>query len=294
MRTPTRVLAAPQLDPRKIGVAIALHLGALLAPWTFSWEGLIALLTLNLLIGLLGISLGNHRLLAHRSYHVGKPLRYFFAFWGVLAYQVGPLTWCAIHRLHHKHSDREEDPQMSHSSLAWSHYLWILVREWPGLETPDDVGRVTRDLQREPVLWFFERHFHAINLLVALGLFGLGWALDSRQLAISLLVWGFFLRVVVGNHLTFLSNSVNHRWGYRNYETRDNSRNCWWVALLSFGEWHNNHHRAATSAAFGHRWFEIDVSYYLICGLERMGLASRVVRPHVTRSIVTADRLASR
>jgi fatty-acid desaturase len=278
-REPVRAPGAPRLDSRKVLAAIAFHLAALLAPWTFTWAGLILLLTLNLLVGQLGISLGNHRLLAHRSYQVARPLRYLFAFWGVLAYQAGPLTWCAIHRLHHRHSDRDDDPQMSHRSLAWSHYLWTLMREWPGLETPEDVRRVTRDLQREPILQFLERHFHVINLLVALGLFGLGWVLGGWRLGLSLLVWGFFLRVVVSLHLTFLSNSVNHRWGYRNYETRDNSRNCWWVALLSFGEWHNNHHQQASSAAFGHRWFEIDTSYLLIRTLERVGLASRVVRP---------------
>jgi stearoyl-CoA desaturase (delta-9 desaturase) len=100
----------------------------------------------------------------------------------------------------------------------------------------------------------------------------------GRSLGLSLLVWGFVLRVVVGWHATFLSNSVTHRWGYRNYETPDNSRNCWWVALLSFGEWHNNHHQQAGSAAFGHRWFELDTSYLLVRGLEWVGLASRVVR----------------
>lgn len=276
---PARASSAPRIDPRKASVAITFHLASLLAPWTFTWEGLILLLTMNVLVGQLGISLGNHRLLAHRSYHLGKPLRYLFAFWGVLAYLEGPLTWCAIHRLHHKHSDRDEDPQMSHRSLAWSHYLWSLVREWPSLTTPEDYRRVTQDLQHEPVLLFLERCFHGINIAVALGLFGIGWGTCGWLFGLSLLVWGFFLRIVAGWHATYLSNSVSHRWGYRNYDTHDNSRNCWWVALLSFGEWHNNHHQQASSAAFGHRWFEVDTSYLLIRGLERMGLASRVVQP---------------
>ena len=268
----------PPIDLRKAAVAIAFHLAALLAPWTFTWEGLAALLFGNLLVGQLGVSLGNHRLLAHRSYHVGGPLRYFFAFWGVLAFLEGPLTWCASHRLHHGHADREGDPQMSHRSLAWSHFLWILVRDRPGLGA-GDVRRITRDLQREPVLRFMERHFLGINAAVALGLLGAGWAFGGWPLGLSLLVWGFFLRVVVGWHVLFLSNSVGHRWGYRNYETDDGSRNCWWVALLSFGEWHNNHHRQASSAAFGHRWFEADSTYFLIRVMERAGLATRVVRP---------------
>jgi stearoyl-CoA desaturase (delta-9 desaturase) len=124
-----------------------------------------------------------------------------------------------------------------------------------------------------------ERYFVALNGVFAVILFLVGWQMGGVSLAISLLVWGFFLRVVCCWHLTFLVNSVSHRWGHVNYETRDNSRNCWWVALVTFGEgWHNNHHRYPRCAAHGHRWFEVDSSYTIIRLLEHLGLACKVIR----------------
>src|SRR5262249_9250408 len=131
----------------------------------------------------------------------------------------------------------------------------------------------------EPVLYWMERLLYAVNALFAFSLFLFGWLFGDLALGLSLLVWGFFLRIVLGWHATLLVNSVSHRWGYRNYPSRDNSRNCWWVALLTFGEgWHNNHHHRPRCAAHGHRWFEIDTTYSVIRLLEKCGLAQAVVR----------------
>ncbi len=264
----------------KAAIMAAFHLSALSAFWWFTWAGLVAFLVLFVLVGQLGVSLGYHRLLCHRGYQVPGPLRRLLALAGVLAFQGGPLSWAAIHRLHHRHSDTEDDPQVSHGGLLWSHVLWSLVREMPGLATPEDIRRVTADLHREPFLRWLERWQAVPHAALALALLLGGWAWGGWDVGVSMLLWGFFLRIVAGWHATFLVNSINHHHGYRNYATDDNSRNCWWVALLTFGEgWHNNHHHHPRCAAHGHRWFEVDTSYLLIRGMERLGLASRVVRP---------------
>jgi len=269
-----------RIHPSMAAVAVAFHLGALAAFWAFTWEGLVAFLVLIVLVGQLGVGLGYHRLLCHRSYHVPAALRSSLALLGLMACQGGPLTWCAIHRLHHRHSDHDGDPQMSSGSFWWKHILWALVRDMAGLASPADVRRVTADLHREPALLWMERWQVALLAGQALVLLLGGWFFGGWGLGLSLLLWGFFLRAVVGWHATFLVNSINHRYGYRNYATDDDSTNCWWVALLTFGEgWHNNHHARPRCAAHGHRWFEVDASYRLILLLEWLGLASRVVRP---------------
>jgi stearoyl-CoA desaturase (delta-9 desaturase) len=272
--------ACTQIHSGKAATMVAFHLAALFSPLFFTWEGLVVFLLLVVLIGPLGLGLGYHRLICHRSYRAAWPLRLVFGLLGVLAFMGGPLTWCAIHRLHHKHSDRDEDPQAPQRPFWWSYLFWALVRQMPGLATPEDVRRVTRDLQRERALLFLERYAHAINGAFALVLLGAGWLAGGWFLGVSLLLWGFFLRIVLGWHVAFLLNALNHRHGYRNYDTADSSTNCWWLALLTFGEgWHNNHHRQPRSAAHGHRWFEVDTSYLLIRGLELAGLVSDVVRP---------------
>jgi stearoyl-CoA desaturase (delta-9 desaturase) len=265
---------------------VVFHLIALLAPWTFTTAGLYAAIALFLLTGQLGISVGYHRLLCHGSFYTFRPLRYLFALLGVLAFQKGPLTWCALHRLHHRHADTERDPQQSHRSLLWSHVLWTVAEPLGGM----DVGSATRDLGRDTMFRYMERYFIEVNAVFAAALFLAGWLTGGLSLGISLLVWGFFLRVVVCWHATFLVNSVNHRWGYRNYASRDNSRNTWWVALLSFGEgWHNNHHRYPRCAAHGHRWFEIDSSYAIIRLMEQLRLACKVIHPRSQRTPVPEE-----
>jgi stearoyl-CoA desaturase (delta-9 desaturase) len=258
---------------------LVFHGGALLAPWTFTVGGVTTGAVLFLLTGLFGVGLGYHRLLCHRSFRTTPWLRYPFAFLGVLAFQEGPLTWCAIHRLHHRHADTDQDPQMSGRGFLWTHVLWAVADLNGGL-LPGQSLTVVADLRREPVLYWMERLLYGVNILFAFSLFLFGWLFGDLALGLSLLVWGFFLRIVLGWHATLLVNSVNHRWGYRNYPSRDNSQNCWWVALLTFGEgWHNNHHHRPRCAAHGRRWFEIDMTYGVIRLLETCGLAQGVVHP---------------
>jgi fatty-acid desaturase len=135
-------------------------------------------------------------------------------------------------------------------------------------------------------------------LFFAVG-FTIGWLAGGQpsagvQLGLSWLVWGVFVRTVVVWHITWSVNSLTHLWGYRNYKTSDNSRNNWLVGLVAHGEgWHNNHHAEQASAAHGHRWWEIDVTYLTICCLEAVGLAHDVVRPRRQRPANRSDALAS-
>jgi stearoyl-CoA desaturase (delta-9 desaturase) len=258
----------------------AFHMAACLAPWTFSPAGLATALVLTLLTCQCGLCLGYHRLLCHRSFRTPLWLRHLLALLGVLAFQAGPLTWCAIHRLHHRHADTERDPQMSGRGLVWAHLLWTLRRPVLGLAGAEDVRRVTRDLQGDRVLQALERSWYEINFLLAAALFLAGWAAGGLGLALSLLVWGFFLRIVYCWHVTFLVNSLGHRRGPSVGTPSDRSANHGWLALLSFGEgWHQNHHRWPRYAAHGRRWCEIDTTYLLIRLLECVGLAWEVNHP---------------
>src|SRR5262249_35485622 len=154
----------------RLAASLAFHGVAFLALWTFTPAGVTTAALLFLLTGLFGIGLGYHRLLCHRSFHTTPWLRYSFAFLGVLAFQKGPLTWCAIHRLHHRHSDTDQDPQMSGRGFLWTHILWVLADLDGGLLSGQSLA-VVNDLRRDPVLSWMERSYYAVNALFALGLF---------------------------------------------------------------------------------------------------------------------------
>ncbi|GMV99365.1 MAG: stearoyl-CoA 9-desaturase [Candidatus Hydrogenedentota bacterium] len=257
-----------------------IHVAALAAPFTFSWTGLILCLVLYYMSGGLGITLCYHRFLTHSSFKTYAPVKWFITTCAVLAFQGNPTSWVSAHRVHHKESDHEPDP---HSPVVvnflWGHILWLFWRQ-PGLATREEEQHYTKDLQRDAAVRFFDKSFLLINILFAAGLYGAGYLIAGPAFGTSLLVWGFFLRIVLCWHGTWLVNSATHLWGYSNYTTDDNSKNNWWVALLSFGEgWHNNHHADQRSAAHGHKWWEFDLTYVTIRLLEKLGLAWDVVVP---------------
>jgi fatty-acid desaturase len=239
--------------------------------------------------GTLGINLCFHRLLTHRGFNCPRWLEHSLALLGICCLQDTPARWVAVHRLHHQHSDNEPDPHSPLVTFLWSHVGWLLVenRQVNSVLTYD---RYARDVLKDPFYFAFERNllwvwvnvtqwfvFFAAGL--AVGLYG-GTLMDGIQFGLSLLVWGVFVRTVAVWHITWSVNSATHLWGYRNYETGENSRNNWLVALISNGEgWHNNHHADQRSAAHGHRWWEFDVTYLTIWLLEKVGLATDVVRP---------------
>jgi len=249
---------------------VVIHLGALAAFWTFTWPAFWLFVGLQFLTGL-GITVGYHRLLTHRSFQVPKWLEYTLTVCGVLALQGGPLKWVSTHRVHHAFSDRANDPHSPTRGFWWAHMLWLFV--WDDLtDVHEKYIRFVPDLNRDPIHRWLERASTPISFALG-GLLFLagGW---------PFLIWGYFVRTVFVYHGTWLVNSASHLWGDQTYDTNEGSRNNWWVALFSFGEgWHNNHHAYPHSAAHGLRWWEVDLSYLLIRFFGAMKWAKRIRLP---------------
>jgi len=277
----------------------AVHLLACLAfaPAVFSWSGLALAAVCAVVFGTLGINLCYHRLLAHRSLKVPRWLERSLATLAVCSLEDTPSRWVANHRLHHAHSDDEEDPHSPRRGIAWSHVGW-LFRRAPERKTCGFFDRYARDiladryfrfLERHPtsVVWIYAAHaaiFWGVGLAVGRWLGG-DWR-AAQACATRCLVWGVFVRTVLVWHITWSVNSLTHLFGYRTYATGEDSRNNWLVAILAMGEgWHNNHHHDPASASVQHRWWEIDVTYGVIRLLEMTGLATDVIVPrHVRRA----------
>jgi len=250
------------------------HVGAVVALFYFSWQALALLIFLNWVSGSLGIGMGYHRLLTHRSYKTPKWVEYFLTTCATLALEGGPIFWVGVHRIHHARSDKEGDPHTPHDGRWWSHMGWILG----GISSHRDINRLARftpDLSADAYhRWISRWHFLPMIALAAV-LYALG--------GVQFVLWGIFLRVVVGLHSTWLVNSATHLWGKRRFVTTDDSRNNWWVALLAFGEgWHNNHHAHPTSARHGLAWYEVDMNWYGIRTLQLLRLAKNIKLAKVT------------
>jgi stearoyl-CoA desaturase (delta-9 desaturase) len=219
--------------------------------------------------------MGYHRLHTHRSYETPKVIEYFFAVCATMTLQGGPIFWTACHRIHHQYSDCDGDPHTPRDGRWWSHMLWVMFGNPMNADTAV-MGKYAPDLMKDRFYRVLSK-WHWVPLvllgLVLLAIGGLPW-----------LLWGVFLRVVFGLHCTWLVNSATHLWGTRRFETPDDSKNSWWVALLTFGEgWHNNHHAHPTSARHGLGRFELDLTWIQIRLLEKLGLAWDVRVPTRTQ-----------
>ena len=216
----------------------------------------------------LGIGMGYHRLHTHRSYKVPKLLEYFFAICGTLTLEGGPIFWVATHRLHHQHSDTDNDPHTPHHGGFWAHMGWILFGEGHHNDTKL-MSKYAPDLAVDPFyLWLNTYHWVPLTVFGLVTLALGGW---------PMVCWLVFFRVTAGLHATWLVNSATHMWGSRRFQTKDDSKNSWWVAILTFGEgWHNNHHAHPTSARHGLAWYEFDMTWLQIKLLESFGVAQRV------------------
>ena len=256
---------------------VILHVGCLAAPFFFTWEAVVLTLVLHWITGGIGICLGFHRHLTHLSFSTYQPVRWLLAFIGGLAGEGSVLDWVANHRKHHAHSDQEGDPHSPHDGPWWSHVFWLGF--WQGPEAhAAHIRRWVPDLAKDPVLRWIGALFLPTHFVFAAVLAATGYAYAGWPMAASFVVWGVFVRLVFVLHSTWFVNSASHIWGYRNYETTDDSRNNWWVALITYGEgWHNNHHAHQRSAAHGHKWWEIDVTFMTIRLMQWCGLAWDVV-----------------
>jgi fatty-acid desaturase len=259
---------------------VVFHVLAVAALFMFHWSSLAVFAILWILGQNVGIAIGYHRLLTHRGYQVPRWLEYFIAICGTMAFQGGPIYWVAVHRLHHQHTDRPGDPHSPRDGAWWAHMGWILHGS---LHNQSPVlKRYAPDLIAQPFYrWLSAWHWVPVTLVGVGLLFGGaawgGWGLHGWMLGISWVLWGVFLRATAGLHVTWLVNSATHMWGRRRYETKDDSTNNWWVALLTGGEgWHNNHHAHPVSARHGLAWWEFDPNYYAIWLLEKVGLARKV------------------
>ena len=249
-------------------VLVVLHVGAIGALFCFTWQRLAVALVMYYIATGLGISMGYHRLHTHRSYRVPLWMEYFFAICGTLTLEGGPIFWVAVHRVHHQNSDQAGDPHSPRDGAFWSHVGWILFGETNHNNTRI-MSKYAPDLAKHRFyVWLNNYHWIPIVVLSAV-LYAFG--------GLPMVLWANCLRIVFGLHATWLVNSATHMWGARRFATRDDSRNNWWVALISFGEgWHNNHHAHPTSARHGLAWYEFDPSWLLVKGLRALGVANSV------------------
>ena len=273
-----------------------LHVLALFVvlPWLFSWTGVVLMVGGIYFYGGLGINIAYHRLLTHGSFKCPLWLERSFVTVALCCMEDAPASWVATHRLHHNDTDEQADPHSPLVSFLWSHVGWLML-ENRDVRCISAYERFARDVLRDPFYLKLERTLLPIwiylghALLYFLAGMAAGWAMSlgwmgSVQFGLSLLVWGVILRTVLVWHVSWSVNSLTHLYGYRSYDTAENSRNNWFVALLASGEgWHNNHHQDPASASNAHRWWELDPIYLFICGLEKLGLAWNVIRPRHLR-----------
>jgi stearoyl-CoA desaturase (Delta-9 desaturase) len=292
------------LDRTFTALVTALPIAGLgVAVW-HAWDGLLRVSDLlvfvivYLLTGL-GVTVGFHRLLTHRSFKTGRVVRGVLGALGSAAIEGPAISWVADHRKHHAFSDVPGDPHSPHvdHGVGWrgalrgllhAHIGWLFLHDQRGAR-----GRYAPDLLADPVIRFVDRTF-AVWVLGGLGAaFGLGVAIGGSVTAgLTGLLWGGAVRVFVMHHATYSVNSICHAFGRRAFPTRDESRNVPWLALITLGEsWHNNHHAFPTSARHGLGRWQLDPSAAVIRALERCGLAWDVVRvsPERRRAAAVPD-----
>lgn len=248
------------------------------APFYFSWLGLAVGFTVWFIANCPGVGAGFHRLLTHRGYEVPKGIEYFLAILGCLALQGSPTQWVAVHRMHHKYVEQEgKDPHTPRQGsttvrgFAWAQWLWMLLPN-PPLED-DVIKRYAPDLSKDDVHKLIHKYWWLPSIILGAVLLYFGWPNPS------LFLWAGVVPVAVGWQITWMVNSVTHmkEFGTRRFNTPDDSRNSFLVAVFTFGEgWHNNHHAYPTSARHGLAWWEIDMNFYVIRILAFLSLASKL------------------
>jgi stearoyl-CoA desaturase (Delta-9 desaturase) len=274
------------------------NLGAVILPFIATitaivllWNSLVspadlAIAAVMYLLTAVGITVGFHRLLTHRSFQTAKPTEYVFAILGSMAVQGPAISWVSDHRKHHAHTDEEGDPHSPHvgvdggasgvfSGLWHAHTGWLMSTQGRA-----DWKRYAPDLYEDRGMRFISRHFVAL-VYASLAIPALAGFLVTGTLlgALTGLLWGGLVRIFFVHHVTWSVNSVCHFLGSRRFDTDDHSTNVFWLALPSLGEsWHHNHHAFPRSAVHGLKRWEPDPSAFIISVLEKVGLARNVIR----------------
>ncbi len=270
-----------------VGIPVVAFVASIYLLWGRYVNGVdLATLAVAYFLTCLGISIGFHRLLTHRAYQTYRPVRYALAVLGSMAMQGPVIAWVADHRKHHNFSDEEGDPHSPHvgrgsgvlgaiRGLYHAHVGWLFSGE-----NRADQEKYAKDLLTEPAMHRISRWFFWIVGLSLVLPFLAGWALTGRVGGgLQTMFWGGLIRIFALHHITFSVNSICHFIGRRRFQVTDESRNVWWLAPFSLGEaWHHNHHAFPSSAFHGLKTWEVDVSGWVIRGLESIGLAWKVVR----------------
>jgi len=253
---------------------VMVHVACFAVFWTgINWQAA-SLCAFMFFIRKFGITGAFHRYFSHRSYKTSRFFQFCLAFLGGAAAQKGALWWAAHHRHHHKHSDTDEDMHSAKlEGFYWSHVGWVLSKEYEAYDS-----NVVRDLNKFPELVWLDKYIFippvaAGTFCFVAGHFWFGNAMMG-------LVVGFFISTVILYHTTFAINSLCHMFGSRRYETGEESKNSLWLAIITMGEgWHNNHHQYPLSARQGFFWWEIDITYYILLGLEKLGIVWDIQAP---------------
>ncbi|HVE60101.1 MAG TPA: fatty acid desaturase [Pyrinomonadaceae bacterium] len=257
-----------QINWKNLSIVASFHLLTIVALFFFSWQNLAAMLIGNWIVGSLGVGLGYHRLLTHRSFKAPKWLEYLLTVFGAMAIQDDAPKWVTTHRIHHQFTETDKDPHSTKPGFWWAHLGWI-VRGTANDHSEATIKKYVPDLMKDKFHVALARFYYLPLLISGVILFAIGgW---------TMVLWGVFARVVFGWHSTWFVNSATHMWGAREFETKDDSTNSAWVAILTFGEgWHNNHHAQPSSARHGLKWYQFDQNWLTIRLFEKLGWAKQV------------------
>lgn len=270
----TKAEGPPKVDWVRSVPFIVLHMMCLGVIWVgWSWTA-VAVAVGFYYIRMFAITGWYHRYFSHRTFKTTRTVQFLFALLGGTCTQRGPLWWAGHHRHHHIFSDQPEDVHSPRQGgFWWSHMGWIMSQTFyaPRLKGIADFAKF-------PELRFLDRFDVLVPVLTGFGMFGLGKLLEATAPGLGtngpqMLIWGYFISTVALFHGTCTINSLSHVYGSQRYETGDDSRNNFFLALITMGEgWHNNHHYYPASTRQGFYWWEVDMTYYCLKGLEWLGL----------------------
>ena len=269
--------------------------------WAYGWMGwsYVAMLIGGWILTGLGITIGFHRLLSHRSFETYRGVRAFWMAMGAMSVEGSPLVWCAVHRRHHAHSDRPGDPHSPHlEGEGWFNMLKGLIHAQFGWLITDghwskpELERYVPDLLQDPLLRRIDKNYGWFVLASLAIPAALGFLVTGTAFGAWLgFLWGGLARIFLTHHITWSINSICHVFGSRTYESGDHSTNNFICGLLGLGEgWHNNHHAFPNSARHGLAWWQFDLSWLVILGMKTVGLAWNIKLP--TARLMAAKRLA--